>query len=96
MTPTGNNRFNILRIYWDGEEKPSVECPAGDFFACGMGRYVGVNSLAVCVNPKSGFNCYWAMPFRKGFKITMTNIDAKPMVLYYQLFLRACRERATT
>ena len=85
MTPTGNNRFNILRIYWDGEEKPSVECPAGDFFACGMGRYVGVNSLAVCVNPKSGFNCYWVMPFRKSFKITMTNIDDKPMVLYYQI-----------
>ncbi len=85
MTPTGNNRFNILRIYWDGEEKPSVECPAGDFFACGMGQYIGVNSLAVCVNPKSGFNCYWVMPFRKSFKITMTNIDEKPMVLYYQI-----------
>jgi len=85
MTPTGNNRFNILRIYWDGEENPSVECPAGDFFACGMGRYVGVNSLAVCVNPKSGFNCYWVMPFRKRCKITMTNIDEEPMTLYYQI-----------
>lgn len=85
MTPTGNNRFNIFRIYWDGEEEPSVECPAGDFFACGMGKYVGVNSLAVCVNPKSGFNCYWQMPFRKRCKITMTNIDEKPMVLYYQI-----------
>jgi len=85
MTPTGNNRFNILRMYWDGEETPSVECPAGDFFACGMGQYTTVTSLAVCVNPGSGFNCYWQMPFRKGFKITMTNIDAKPMVLYYQI-----------
>jgi hypothetical protein len=85
MTPTGNNRFNILRMYWDGEETPSVECPAGDFFACGMGQYATVTSLAVCVNPGSGFNCYWQMPFRKGFKITMTNIDAKPMVLYYQI-----------
>ncbi len=84
MTPTGNNRFNILRIYWDGEKQPSVECPAGDFFACGMG-YVKVTSLAVCVNPGSGFNCYWLMPFRKGCKITMTNIDEKAMVLYYQI-----------
>jgi len=41
--------------------------------------------LAVCVNPKSGFNCYWPMPFRKGCKITMTNIDEKSMVLYYQI-----------
>jgi len=85
MTPTGNNRFNILRIYWDGEETPSVECPAGDFFACGLGQYTKVTSLAVCVNPGSGFNCYWQMPFRKGFKITMTNIDEKDMVLYYQI-----------
>jgi hypothetical protein len=85
MTPTGNNRFNILRMYWDGEETPSVECPAGDFFACGMGKYTQVTSMAVCVNPKSGFNCYWMMPFRKGFKMTMTNIDTKPMVLYYQI-----------
>jgi len=85
MTPTGNNRFNILRIYWDGEKTPSVECPAGDFFACGMGQYIKVTSLAVCVNPGSGFNCYWEMPFRKRCKITMTNIDDKPMTLYYQI-----------
>jgi hypothetical protein len=85
MTPTGNNRFNILRFYWDGEETPSIECPAGDFFACGMGQYTTISSLAVCVNPRSGFNCYWQMPFRKGFKITMSNIDEKDMVLYYQI-----------
>jgi len=85
MTPTGDNRANILRIYWDGEKNPSVECPAGDFFACGMGQYIKVTSLAVCVNPKSGFNCYWVMPFRKRCKITMTNIDEKPMTLYYQV-----------
>lgn len=85
MTPTGDNRMNILRIYWDGEEEPSVECPAGDFFACGMGQYTKVNSLAVCVNPKSGFNCYWAMPFRKQCRITMTNIADEDMTLYYQI-----------
>jgi hypothetical protein len=85
MTPTGNNRFNILRFYWDGEETPSIECPAGDFFACGLGQYTKISSLAVCVNPGSGFNCYWQMPFRKGYKITMTNIDEKDMTLYYQI-----------
>ncbi|TKJ32979.1 MAG: hypothetical protein CEE38_21775 [Planctomycetes bacterium B3_Pla] len=85
MTPTGDNRFNILRMYWDGEENPSVECPAGDFFASGLGQFGLVNSLAVCVNPKNGLNCYWLMPFRKRCKITMTNIDEKSMVLYYQI-----------
>ena len=85
MTPTGNNRLNIFRIYWDDEKAPSIECPVGDFFACGMGQYAQVTSSAVCVNPGSGFNCYWMMPFRKGCKITMTNIDDKAMTLYYQV-----------
>jgi hypothetical protein len=84
MTPTGHNRFNILRFYWDDEKEPSIECPAGDFFACSLG-YAQVSSLAVCVNPGSGFNCYWPMPFRKHCKITMTNIDEKQMTLYYQI-----------
>ena len=35
LTPTGKWRSQILRIYWDGQENPSVECPLGDFFASG-------------------------------------------------------------
>lgn len=85
MTPTGHWRHSILRIYWDDQEQPSVECPVGDFFACGWGQYAQVSSLAVCVNPGSAFNCYWEMPFRKRCRITMTNIAAKEMTLYYQI-----------
>jgi hypothetical protein len=85
LTPTGNNRFNIIRFYWDDEKDPSVECPVGDFFANGWGEYAHVNSLAVCVNPGSAYNCYWPMPFRKKCLITMTNMDDKPMTLFYQI-----------
>jgi len=85
MTPTGNWRFSILRIYWDGETEPSVEAPVGDFFACGWGKYSQISSLAVCVNPGSAFNCYWLMPFKKSCKITMENIDTERMTLYYQI-----------
>ena len=86
MTPTGNWRFTILRIYWDGETEPSVECPVGDFFCMGWGTYAPLASLPVCVNPGSAFNCYWKMPFRKKCKITMENINDKDaMTLYYQI-----------
>ncbi len=85
MTPTGHWRHSILRIYWDDQTIPSVECPVGDFFACGWGEYAQVSSLAVCVNPGSAFNCYWEMPFRKRCKMTMTNIGLEEMVLYYQI-----------
>jgi len=85
MTPTGNWRFSILRFYWDDETTPSVEVPVGDFFAMGWGTFSPLQSLAVCVNPGSGFNCYWTMPYRKKCRITMENIDEHDMYLYYQV-----------
>ncbi|MGA3165082.1 MAG: glycoside hydrolase family 172 protein [Terriglobia bacterium] len=85
VTPSGDWRFSILRMYWDGESQPSVEVPVGDFFANGWGKFAPVASLAVCVNPGSGFNSYWEMPFRKSARITMENLDEKPMTLFYQV-----------
>ncbi len=86
MTPTGNWRFSIIRMYWDDETEPSVECPIGDFFCMGWGEYSPLSSLAVCVNPGSAFNCYWPMPFHKKCRITMENLnDADAMTLYYQI-----------
>src|SRR3954451_10619799 len=75
----------ILRIYWDGQEHPSVEAPLGDFFACGWNQYAQVSSLAVCVNPGRGFNCYWEMPFRRRARITLTNLSDEPVYCYYQV-----------
>lgn len=66
-------RAGVLRFYWDGEAEPSVEVPFADFYAMGHGKRYDVNSLPVVVNPNGGMNCYWPMPFRKGFRITFTN-----------------------
>jgi len=87
MTPAGNYRLMILRFYWDGEESPSIEAPVGDFFAAGwgMGNEPRITSLAVCVNPRSGLNSYWQMPFQKRCKITMENLSEKTVTLYYQI-----------
>ena len=85
MTPTGNWRHSILRIYWDDQPTPSVEVPVGDFFCMGWGKYAQLSSLAVCVNPGSAFNCYWEMPFRTACRVTLTNLAEEQMVLYYQL-----------
>jgi len=85
MTPTGAWRFSILRIYWDDQDHPSVECPVGDFFASGWGEFAQLTSLPVCVNPGSAFNSYWEMPFQKRCRITMTNIATENMALFYQI-----------
>jgi hypothetical protein len=83
--PLDKTRFFILRFYWDGETEPSIECPLGDFFACGWARYGQINSLAVCVNPGSAFNCYWPMPFRQKARVTLENLDDAQMTIYYQI-----------
>lgn len=85
MTPTGKWRNTIIRIYWDGQENPSVECPVGDFFLSGWQEYFQVSTLAVCVNPGSAFNCYWTMPFRKHCRITLENRAEEEVVYYYQI-----------
>ncbi len=90
MTPTGNYRYSILRVYYDDQENPSVECPIGDFFASAFTSFnvfAPVNSLAVCVNPGNAFNCYWPMPFRKRIRMTLENINphGEAMTVYYQI-----------
>jgi len=85
LTPTKRWRDTILRIYWDGQENPSVECPIGDFFCMGWNEYAQINSLAVCVNPGSAFNCYWQMPFKKNCRMTLENLAEEPVTIYYQI-----------
>jgi len=63
-----------LRIYWDDEKNPSVECPLGDFFGIGFGVDKSFTSLPIRVSSEGrGRNCYWPMPFRKKARITVTN-----------------------
>ena len=81
----GKWRHTILRIYWDHEPSPSVECPVGDFFANGWEQYAPVSSLAVCVNPGRAFNCYWEMPFRRRARLTLTNLSDETISCYYQI-----------
>jgi len=88
MTPTGNYRHTILRIYWDGQEQPSVEVPTGDFFASAFTSYntfAPISSLPICVNPGNAFNAYWPMPFRRHCRMTLENIGIDNASIYFQV-----------
>lgn len=73
----------VLRMFWDGEETPSVETPLGDFFCNGWCERCNVASLPIAVNPAGGFNSYWPMPFRKSARITLENLSDDPISSYY-------------
>ena len=81
-----HGRDLLLRIYFDGQARPSVDVPLSDFFAnANYKEYRQNNSLAICYNPARGMNCYFEMPYRKGFRVEIENISANPSRLYYQI-----------
>jgi len=63
------NRDVLLKMYWDGETSPSVDCPFVDFFCDPAGLREEVNTALV--NKRRGFNAYFPMPFRKSAKIEL-------------------------
>lgn len=76
-------RHLILRITFDGQEKPSVWCPLGDFF----GTAPGINpyrSLVTGMTDK-GFYAYWYMPFSKGAKVELLNTDTKSREAWFEV-----------
>jgi len=72
-------RHLIIRIFWDDEETPSVECPIGDFFGLGHGERINFVSEPLQMSPQKGkgFNCWWPMPFRKNARIEIENDNPK-------------------
>jgi hypothetical protein len=83
---SANHQEMLLRMYWDGNERPSVEAPVGDFFANSFGKRSEVISLPVIVEDADSYNCFWHMPFRKSARIEILNQSEKPIsLLYYNI-----------
>jgi hypothetical protein len=63
----------LLRMTWDGQDKPSVLCPLGDFF----GTAPGVNLYKTLLTgmTTNGFYSHWYMPFGKYAVIELINED---------------------
>ena len=73
----------MLRMFWDGNPRPAVEAPVGDFFANCFGRRTEVISLPVIVEEGDSYNAFWRMPFRKSARIEIENQSTKPLSLLY-------------
>lgn len=74
-------RKTILRMWWDGEDSPSVETPLGDFFGVGHGKVAHFMSapLNMVTGPNAlktnaaAMNCFFPMPFASGARIEVEN-----------------------
>ena len=66
-------RSYVIRIYWDGAEKPAVEAPFGDFFGAVLGRPTAFHGAFFSNMEGRSFNSFVPMPFRTSAKVTFTN-----------------------
>lgn len=83
---SANHQELLLRIFWDGDERPGVEAPLGDFFGGCFGRRSELVSTAVIVEGGDSYNCFWHMPFHKSCRVEIVNESEKPLsLLYYNI-----------
>ena len=79
----------VLRMFWDGMDRPSVETPLGDFFGTGHARVSSYSSAALNMSAAEGqdrraaMNCYFPMPFTDGARIEVENQCDLPIDSFY-------------
>src|SRR5579862_2307292 len=73
----------VIRMYWDGNAKPSVEVPVGDLFGLNLGQYFVYQSAFLNCSSVKALNCYFAMPFRRSARITATNESQHHVGAFY-------------
>ena len=80
---SANHQEMLLRIYYDGNERPGVEAPLGDFFGGCFGKRSEVISMPVIAQGGDSYNCFWHMPFHKSARVEIVNESDKPISLLY-------------
>ncbi len=73
----------VLRGYWDGNAKPSVEAPIGDFFGLNLAQYAIYESAYLACSPGKSLNCYFAMPYKSAARLTVANEGAEDISAFY-------------
>jgi hypothetical protein len=73
----------VLRAYWDGNAKPSIETPVGDFFGLNLGDYTVYESQYLACSPGRSLNCYFVMPFRESARMVVANEGSREVGAFY-------------
>lgn len=78
-------RGAVIRVWWEGQEHPSIECPLGDFFGFAHGKVASYQSAVHSVGENAALNIWLPMPFTKRARFVLTNEATVPMPLFYQI-----------
>jgi hypothetical protein len=81
----GKDRGIVLRMYWDGAQRPAVEVPAGDFFGYSFGK-PAMRSLLLGTDAAWNY-VRFPMPFEKAARIELVSqrSDGEPLQLQSEI-----------
>jgi hypothetical protein len=79
-----HGRTILLKMYWDGEEDPSVLCPINDFFCMGHGLSADLWSIPITTTSHGrARNSFFKMPFNESARIEIVNEGLEPIRKFY-------------
>ena len=73
----------MLRAYWDGNAKPSVETPIGDFFGLNLNSYVIYSPSTWPARPASRSTATSPCRTAVGARLTVTNEGKQEVGSFY-------------
>lgn len=83
-------RETVIQINWDGNTKPAVWSPIGDFFGSAPG-YNLYTTLPMGMKEDAMYS-YWYMPFTESAEITLTNNFEDPVQIDLTIGMEALKD----
>ena len=85
----------LIKMSWEGSDKPSVLVPLGDFFCIGHSMPASFNSIPISISSRpqeectfggtASMNCYFPMPFNQKAKIEIINENERYLGLFFHI-----------
>jgi hypothetical protein len=79
-----NLRSLVVRMYWEDQDHPSIECPLGDFMGFAHGKVMAYQSAVHSVGASAGMNLWLSMPFTKRARMTIANEGKESVPFFYR------------
>ena len=73
----------VLRVTFDGQAKPAVWVPLGDFFGTAPGENLYKTLMAGMT--EQGYYANWYMPFGKSAVVELINEDQSPRAIEFEI-----------
>jgi hypothetical protein len=87
----GNVKDAKIRITWDDEKTPAVDCPVQDFFGFAFGQ-PSMQSYLFGTRNDTAY-CYIPMPYDRNAKVELINLSAKRNISIFAAFTNTGKKR---